>query len=108
MMRLTGTDFKFIVETVATGRRDHDHVIELLRGKPDLLEPMLEDPKMTHRLINEPEALVRVSPYLLFAVLLRQVSRDVKGQTFVLERDARGKSIPVFEAPRVADLLGDP
>jgi hypothetical protein len=107
-MRLTETDLKFVVETVATGRRDHEHIVELLRDKPDLLEPMLEDRKLADRLVHEQEAVVRVSPYLLFAVLLRRSWRDIEGQSFVLERDARGKAIPVFEAPRVAQLLAQP
>jgi hypothetical protein len=107
-MRLSESDLKFVVETVATERRDHDHIVELLRDKPDLLEPMLEDRKLTERLVSEQDAFVRVSPYLLFSALLRRVWRDVEGQTFVLERDARGKHIPVFDAPRIAELLGEP
>lgn len=107
-MRLSETDLKFVVGTVATGRRDHDRIMELVRGKPDLLEPMLGDRRLTDRLINQQESLFRVSPYLLFGVLLRRVWREVESQTFVLERDARGKSIPVFEAPRVAELLSNP
>jgi hypothetical protein len=67
---------------------------------------MLEDPKLTERLLGEQEAFVRVSPYLLFSALLRRVRRDLEGQTFVLERDTRGKQIPVFDAPQIAQLLG--
>jgi len=66
MMRLTESDLKFVVETLVTGRRDRDDVAELLRGKPDLVEPMLEDPKLTDRLISEHGAFFRVSPYLVF------------------------------------------
>jgi hypothetical protein len=107
-MRLTDSDLKFVVETVATKRRDHDHIIELVRDKDDLLEPMLEDPKLAERLVNEVEVAVRISPYLMFTVLLRRVRRDLAGQSFVLERDARGKRIPVFEAAQAGQLVGDP
>jgi hypothetical protein len=107
-MRLTESDLKFVVETVATKRQDHDHIIGLVRDKDDLLEPMLEDPKLAERLMNQLEILVRISPYLMFSVLLRRVRRDLEGQSFVLERDARGKRIPVFEAAQVGQLLGDP
>ncbi len=107
-MRLTEPDLKFVVETVATRRRDHDHIMDLVRDKDDLLEPMLEDPKLAERLINELEVLVRVSPYLMFSVLLRRVRRDLAGQSYVLERDAHGKRIPVFEAAQAGQLLGDP
>jgi hypothetical protein len=107
-MRLTESDLKFIVETVATRRRDHDHIIGLVHDKEDLLEPMLEDPKLAERLVNEEEVFVRVSPYLMFAVLLRRVRRDLEGRSFMFERDARGKGIPVFEASQGVQLLGDP
>ncbi len=107
-MRLTELDLKFVVQTVATRRRDHDHIIGLVRDKNDLLEPMLEDPKLAERLVSEEEVLVRVSPYLMFAVLLRRVRRDLEGRSFVVERDTRGRRIPVFEAPRAVELLGDP
>ena len=107
-MRLTEADLKFVVETVATKRRDHDHIIGLVRDKDDLLEPMLEDPKLAERLIHDLEILVRVSPYLMFSVLLRRVRRDLEGQSFVLERDARGQRIPVFAAAQAGELVGDP
>jgi len=47
-------------------------------------------------------------PYLLFSVLLRRVWKDLEGQSFVLERDDRGKRIPVFGGPRIAELLAEP
>jgi hypothetical protein len=107
-MRLTESDLRFVVETVTTKRRDYGHIIGLVRGKDDLLEPMLEDPKLAERLLAEEEAFVHVSPYLMFAVLLRAVRRELEGRGFVFERDARGKRIPIFEAPQAVQLLGDP
>jgi hypothetical protein len=107
-MRLTETDLRFIVETVGTERRDLGHVVDLLRDKPDLLEPILEERSLADRLLEDEEALVRVSPYLLFAVLLRRLRREVEGRSFIFERDSKGKAVPVFEADRVAKLLGVP
>jgi hypothetical protein len=107
-MRLTESDLRFVVQTVATLRRDHDHIMGLVRDKDDLLELMLEDPKLAERLLNDQEVFVHASPYLMFAVLLRRIRRDLEGQSFVVERDARGRPIPVFEAPRAAELLGNP
>jgi len=107
-MRLTESDLKFVVETVATRRRDWENITHLVRDKEDLLEPMLEDPKLTERLVSEKEIFALVSPYLMFAVLLRRVRRDLADRTYVLERDTRGRRIPVFEAPETARLLGDP
>jgi len=107
-LRLTESDLRFLVETVATRRRDHEHIIGLVRDKDDLLEPMLEDPKVVERLLNDQEAFVEVSPYLMFAALLRRVRRDLEGRSFVLERQTRGRRIPVFDAPQAAQLIGEP
>jgi hypothetical protein len=104
-MHLSSADLKFLVETVATRRRDHEHIMELVRDKEDLLDSMLDDPKLVERLLNEAEALVRISPFLLFTILLRRVRRDLEHEAFVYEVGTRGQRIPVFEAPKVAALL---
>jgi hypothetical protein len=107
MLYLSESDLRFLVETVATSRRDHDHIVNLVRGKEDLIEPMLEDPKLVERLFREEEAFVRISPHLLFSVLLRRVRMDLEKETYVFEVESGGKRIPVFEAPAVAELLSD-
>jgi hypothetical protein len=106
MLSFSDSDLRFLVEAVATERRDHDHIINLVRDKDDLLEPMLQDPKLVRRLFEEEQNLVRVSPYFLFTVLLLQVRRDLEETAYVLEVDFKGKRIPVFEAQAVTDLLG--
>ena len=107
MLHLTESDLRFLVETVATSRRDYDRVMDLVRGKEDLLEPMLEDPKLTERLFREEEALVRISPHLLFSVLLRRLRKELEKEAYILDVDAKGKRIPIFESPAVAEMLSD-
>jgi hypothetical protein len=107
MLYLSESDLRFLVETVATHRRDYDHIINLVRDKEDLLEPMLADPKLAERLFRETEAFVRVSPYMLFSVLLRRVRTDLEKETCVFEVEPKGKRIPVFEAAAVAQLLSN-
>lgn len=106
-LHLTEADLKFIVETVATRRRDHDHIIALVRDKDDLLEPMLDDPKLAERLVNDPAAFVHVSPGLLFAVLLRRIRSELEHEPFVRQPDAAGKTVPVFVTAELVQLLGD-
>lgn len=105
LVRLTESDLRFLVETVATRRKDHDRVIELVRDKEDFLEQMLDDARLLDRLLNDEEALVRASPYLLFSALLRQVRRELEKTGVVYEPESRGRRIPVFEAPAVVELL---
>jgi hypothetical protein len=82
-------------------------VVDLVRDKDDLLEPMLDDPKLTERLFRDEKALLRVTPRLLFSVLLRRLRRELQKEAYVLDMDTKGKRIPVFEGPAVTDLLSD-
>jgi hypothetical protein len=107
MLHLSESDLRFLVETVATNRRDYDHIVNLVRDKEDLLEPMLEDPKLTERLFRDEKALVRITPHMLFSVLLRRLRRELENQAYVLDVDTKGKRIPVFEGSAVADMLSD-
>jgi hypothetical protein len=107
MLHLSESDLRFLVETVATNRRDYDHIANLIRDKEDLLEPMLDDPKLTERLFRDEETLVRVTPHLLFSVLLRRLRRELEKEAYVLDVDTKGKRIPVFEGPAVAEMLSD-
>jgi hypothetical protein len=107
MLHLTESDLRFVVETVAATRRDHDHIVNLVRDKEDLLEPMLEDPKLAERLFREEETLVRISPHLLFSVLLRRVRKELEKEAYILDLDAKGKRLPIFESPAVAKMLSD-
>ena len=107
MLHLSESDLRFLVETVATNRRDYDHITNLIRDKEDLLEPMLEDPKLTERLFRDEEALVRVTPHMLFSVLLRRLRTELEKEAYVLDVDTKGKRIPVFEGPAVAEMLSD-
>jgi hypothetical protein len=107
MLHLSESDLRFLVETVATNRRDYDHIVNLVRDKEDLLEPMLDDPKLTERLFRDEKALVRVTPHMLFSVLLRRLRRELENEAYVLDVDTKGKRIPVFEGPAVADMLSD-
>jgi hypothetical protein len=107
MLHLSESDLRFLVETVAINRRDYDHIVNLIRDKEDLLEPMLDDPKLTERLFRDEEALVRVTPHMLFSVLLRRLRRELEKEAYVLDLDTKGKRIPVFEGPAVAEMLSD-
>lgn len=105
--RLSDADLRFVVETVATRRQDHDRVVELVRDKPDIIDRMLEDENLFRRLTSDDEALVRVSPWLLFTVLLRHAARDLAQERFTIERVGTTERIPVFDSEQVAALLQD-
>lgn len=71
LIRLTDSDLRFLLETVATRRTDHERVIELVRKKEDFLEQMLDDPKLLDRLLNDEEVpITRSSVKRSFIIFL--------------------------------------
>lgn len=104
---LTDRDLEFIVKATATRRTDHDKIREIIRDKPDFLEVLLDDERVFARMVSDDEILLKVSPQLLFTVLLRRVRRLLREASFTLEWGPEGQ-VPVFDASRTARLLEQP
>ena len=104
---LTDRDLDFIVKATATRRTDHDRIREIIRDKPDFLELLLDDERVFARMASDDEILLKVSPQLLFTVLLRRVRRLLRDASFTLEVGPEGP-LPVFDAARTSRLLEQP
>ncbi len=106
-LHLTEDDLKFLVQTVADRRTDHQHVVDLVRDKEDFLEQMLDDPKLLQRLFRDRDAVLAVSPNMIFAILLRHIRREIREESYLYDYEvgAKKQRIPVFAVPEVTDLL---
>ena len=104
---LSDNDLRFIVGTIATGRSDHDHIIELVRDKPDFLDVMLDDEKLVQRVIGDEEILIKISPRLLFHILLRRALQELERERYTVERVGAAERIPIFDSDRVVSLMRD-
>lgn len=104
--QLTAADLRFVAETVG-GRVDPEDAPEALRGQPDLLEVMLEDDRLVERLLGDADALLRISPRLVFTVLLRRVVRDLEKRPYTLERTP-AETVAVFDAGQVRRFVEAP
>ena len=107
MFILSDADLKFIVETLYPDMRDRARVSEAVRDKPDILDAMIGDARLADRVLDDEEAVVHISPRLLFTILLRQTRRDLDNQSYINEIGDNGEVIPVFESSKVADLLDE-
>lgn len=107
-IHLSDSDLRFVVQAVATQRSDHDRVVEIVRDKPDILDVMLEDEQLFRRVSEDEQVLVRISPWLLFSILLRHAVRELAHERFTIERTGATERIPVFDVDRVTELLADP
>jgi hypothetical protein len=105
--RFSDEDLRFVAETVAAGRDDPAEAPARLRGRDDLLDVMLEDDRLVDRLLGDDQALVRVSPRLVFSVLLRRVLRDLQQRPYTVER-AADETVAVFDATQVRRFIAEP
>lgn len=104
---LSEADLHFIVTTVVTKRRDYDYLCDLLKDKPDFIDIMLDDEKLFLRLQEERDAYIRISPFLLFSILLRQARRDLEKQSYTMEIVNTKERIPVFDVRDTTRLLAN-
>lgn len=94
----------------ATGTRDATRLprlISTVRGDPHILQGLLGDPRLFEAVRQDPDVLVHISPYLYFSVLLRRCREELAHRTFTAEWLAPRRRVPVFDAPRVAEVLWD-
>ena len=98
-------DILFLLETVEPRLIAR---IETIKGDPSIIEGMLEqeNERLFGRimLLDEAEILTKISPRLLFEVLLRRAVSELESQSYTVERTASQK-IPVFDTKEVIEFL---
>jgi|BEDMetMinimDraft_2_1075160.scaffolds.fasta_scaffold13265_2 hypothetical protein len=81
---------------------------EAMRRDPRILEVALDDPRLFARLAEDREAILKVSPFLLFQVLMRQAVRQLRATRFTVERTGFRQRVAVFDAHEVRQFLEEP
>ena len=103
MLNLKESDLDFVIETV-----DYKLIPrkEAIKSDPAIIEAMLdkENEKLFIRLMSEEEVLLKISPRLLFDILLRRTREELKKATYTTERIG-SQELPVFDPNQVVKLL---
>lgn len=80
----------------------------MIRSHQSLVEEMLDqhNEKLFERIISmeEEEMLIKISPRLLFEILLRKTARVLNRESYMLERVGR-QLIPIFETMKASEFL---
>ncbi len=78
-----------------------------LRADPARVGDLIERPEVFRALFRSRrrEDLVFVSPFLAFSVLLAQAARELAEASFVAERTAAGRWVPVFDVATLRDFV---
>src|SRR5690606_8017937 len=84
---------------------DRERVARLAHSEPSALEAMLGDARLAEKIIQDQDIILRISPYLLFAVLLRQVRRDLERADFTPAWAGPRTRVPVFDTKTLAGIL---
>lgn len=84
-----------------------ERAVRSLRQDPDLLLALLDDQRLGPATSQDPQILLKVSPYFFFSVLLRRARRELRTRTFTAEWLGPRRRVPVFDAQRIATVLDD-
>ena len=81
-----------------------------VRRDPARLEALIDSPAAFRQLFSEPgrDPLLRGTPFLIFAVLIHRVVRDLGQASFVDEWVAPRQRVPVFDTAGLKDFGADP
>ena len=103
-LRLSDNDLDFLVETVSPEITDKLRLKRIIREDDDFRRTFISDRKIFSRVMDDEEILLKISPTLLFEILLRKAVEDLKQSSYTLEK-TRTMRIPVFDTKDVVALL---
>lgn len=105
LREFSDSDVSFLIETIDPRLAAS---LKTIKGDASILEGMLEheNERLFRRvmLMPEDEILTRISPKLLFEIVLRRAGEELRTQTYTLERTV-SQDIPVFDVGRVAEFM---
>lgn len=105
--QLTENDYLYIIRTLLPKTEDCGKMVRTLREDSDILNGMIEDPRLLKRILSSEEEIVKISPQLFFAVLISAVRKDLEDLPFTLERSSHD-AVAVFDVERVKEFLDIP
>lgn len=96
-------DIAFLAGTA--GVASVDDLRRLLHANPEILEALLPD---LYGSLFGADALLRVSPFLIFAAVVHRAARDLESVHFVQEWIGPGTRVPMFEVDNLRSFVNAP
>jgi hypothetical protein len=106
---LTDADLS-VLSAVADEAATGADLLTRLHSEPAYLETLLGRPTLFSLLFAKGDGavLLRASPFLVFAVLVRRVTQDLEHARFVNEWVGPGQRVPMFEVAGLQGFASDP
>jgi hypothetical protein len=101
---LSDNDLDFLIETVSPEVSDRSRLKQVIQEDKDFRNAYLTDKTIFRRLMDDDEALLRISPALFFEILLRKGATELGARGFTVETSGT-MQIPVFDTSAVVELL---
>ena len=105
--QFTDTELDFVVGEAAPDAGNKEQLKRLVLEDAEFRSALVGDEKLFRRVMDDPEALVHLSPALYFEILLRRTYRDLEGASHTVERSG-SDTVVVFDTKEVVGLLGEP
>jgi len=103
-LRLSNRDLDFLVETVSPDIRDKYRLKQIIREDEDFRSKFINDEKIFNRVMDDEEILLKISPSLLFEILLRKTVNVFKKSSYTFEKTTTMR-IPVFDTKDIVKLF---
>ena len=92
------------MDTVSPEITDRTRLKQIINEDDDFRSTFIGDEKAFNRVMDDEEILLKISPALLFEILLRKAVGDLKKSSYTMERD-RDMRIPVFDSEDVLEFI---
>ncbi len=99
-------DFSFLVDTLTSSQVDKSQMKRVVREDREIRDSMIADDRLFQRVMDDEEILLRISPSLFFAILLKRAKQDLEQTPYTFELQNKHLT-PVFDSQEVVKLLAD-
>lgn len=104
---LSPADLEFLLGTHAVSGEEGQALGRQLRTDGKLRRRLVDHEEVYARVLQDDQILLKISPGLLFEILLRKARRDLEQINYTMEQTGRGLSVPVFDTEEVLAVLDD-
>ncbi len=101
---LSDSDLIFISKILMPNYKNKDKILKILRQDDEIVEKMLSDERLFKYLASNRDQYINISPLLLFAILLRNLKKELESSSYTQENNSR-YSIPIFDSKNILEFL---
>ena len=106
IFNLNDKDLDFIVNTAAPDSSNKEELKKYILEDESFRDGLIGSSKVFEKVVANEEILAKISPRLLFEILLRKTKREFEKRTWTFERIGSQK-VPVFDLNEAGSFLSD-